>query len=368
MTFRRARPWIALAAALVALAFLTGQRDGGDEPLDPRSPGKLGTRGLVLLLRESGADVSITRAVPRSVQPRQTALLLRDQLSRARRRELRRWVELGGTLVVTDPLSEFVPLLERGDPGLFSTNAPDRGGTLRPGCPLAAMSKVRRVDTQAVPFRVPSGATGCFPRGKGAVLVAKSVGAGAIVSWGGAAAFVNERLGKADNAVLAVSLLAPAPGGSVVVLERSEAGGGDDSLFDLVDDRVKRGLWQLAVAFGVFALWRARRLGRPVLEPQPVEIAGSELVSALGRLLDRAHRRDQAAAMLRRHLRRSLADRIGVPADAPVEAMAAAASTAGVAADQVATALSPRVPPGDDELLALAQSVESIRKEVTHAR
>ena len=60
----------------------------------------------------------------------------------------------------------------------------------------------------------------------------------------------------------------------------------------------------------VFALWRARRLGRPVAEVQPVEIAGSELVVAVGNLLQKSGRPETAAERLRSDLHHDL---IGPP-------------------------------------------------------
>ena len=56
----------------------------------------------------------------------------------------------------------------------------------------------------------------------------------------------------------------------------------------------------------LLALWRARRLGRPVAEPVPVELAGSELTAAVGDLMARGHRREAAAAGLRDGVRRAL--------------------------------------------------------------
>ena len=85
---------------------------------------------------------------------------------------------------------------------------------------------------------------------------------------------------------------------------------------------------QLAVAFGVLVLWRSRRLGRPVLEPQPVQLAGSELVVAVGELLQRAKGREQAASVLRDDLRRWLAERLGLPPATPAEVVAEAAAAA----------------------------------------
>ena len=85
---------------------------------------------------------------------------------------------------------------------------------------------------------------------------------------------------------------------------------------------VRLALWQLVVAFVLLALWRARRLGRPVAEPQPVQLPGAELVVAVGNLLQRAKGRGQAAGLLTDDLRRSLAERLGLPPSAPADQVA----------------------------------------------
>lgn len=363
----RAFPLLALGLAVVALGLATGGRRSGGEPLDPRSTEPLGARALVLLLERFGADVEIGGdAAGRDT----TAVLLVDRLGDGPRRRLRQWVESGGTLVVTDPMSDFAPALAPGDAGLFSDETGDDGDTLRPRCELPALAKVSAIEVPgAVPLRSPGGATGCFPVAGGSYLVARPLREGMVVALGGGGPFVNRQLDEADNAVLAVSLMAPTGDNRVVVLEPSVPGSGRDGLSDLISRRVKDGLWQLLVAFGLFAWWRARRLGRPVLEPQPVQLAGSELVGAVGNLLQQARRRDQAAAMLRAQLRRSLGERLGLAIDAPPEVMAeAAAARAGVPAAEVAAALAPTPVPDDDSLVRLAQSVESLRKEVCHAR
>ena len=79
---------------------------------------------------------------------------------------------------------------------------------------------------------------------------------------------------------------------------------------------------QLGIAFLLYAAWRARRLGRPVTEPRPPALAGSELVAAVGTLLDRSGNPGHAADLLRADLRRFLGEHLGVPPDTDAEVLA----------------------------------------------
>ncbi|HVM09191.1 MAG TPA: DUF4350 domain-containing protein [Acidimicrobiales bacterium] len=358
---RRWAPWIVLAAAVVVIALLARSGDDSGAPLDPRSTGPLGARGLVLLLEEMGAEVDIA---PRFDESTDVAVLLVDALGTRQEERLQAWVEAGGVLVVADPLSDFVPALARSDGGIFEEEPSER---LRPNCSLPALRSVTAI---AVPsagaFRVRDGAVACFAMGNGAYLVARSEGEGTVVALAGGAPFVNEYLDEADNAVMVVSLLAPRPGTSIVVLEPDLPGSGDEGVLGLVPRSVRSGLWQFAVAFVALALWRGRRVGAPVVESQPVDIPGSELVVATGNLMQHGGQRDAAADMLRMQLRRELAFRFGLPADAPVERVASAVAATGVDAGRIAAALERRPVRDDRELLAVAAAIESLRREVVH--
>ena len=78
---------------------------------------------------------------------------------------------------------------------------------------------------------------------------------------------------------------------------------------------MKLALAQLVGAFVLFVWWRSRRLGPPVSERLPVEIAGSELVAAVGDLLRRRGNPQRAAATVRADTRRVLAERLGLGPD-----------------------------------------------------
>ena len=236
-------------------------------------------------------------------------------------------------------------------------------------CDVAALRAVAHVHAPGnVRYHVPAGATGCFSSDEGSWLVQRSEGSGNLVAVGGAGALTNAELGRDDNGLLAVTLLAPARQARVQVFPLPAPGAGRKGLVDLVSPRVKLALVQLAVAFVVLALWRARRLGRPVLEPAPVQIPGSELVVAVGSLLQRGRGRARAAQILRHGLRRALGSRLGLPAGAPPEQVAeAAAGRTGMTVAELTVLLDGPGPADERQLVELAQSVERVRQEVTSA-
>jgi hypothetical protein len=360
----KAAPWVAVLLGLLLVAVIGGRRAEEGNPLDPESPEPLGTKGLVEVLRELGARVAVSADQPGPGTD--TALLLSDDLTPERRDGLLGWVRQGGTLVVADPGS---PVTEAEPAG--STRIGLLDAEIERRCAVPALADVGRVAAPGgIVFTVPDGpAQACFPRNEGAWLLVQPLGDGTVVRLGGASALVNEELGEADNAVLVASLLAPAQGTAVQVLRPPLPGGGRAGLGDLLAPRVRLALWQLVVAFALLALWRARRLGRPVTEPQPVQIPGAELVVAVGNLLQRARGRGQAAGLLGDDLRRSLAERLGLPGSAPADQVAdAAAARSGIPRERVLRALAPTTPRDEAELVALSQAIDSIRREVIRVR
>jgi hypothetical protein len=357
-------PYVLVVVALVLVAYLGGAPRGEGAPLDPRSSAPDGTKALVDTLRELDVDVLVSPATPTPATT--TAILFRDALDETQVAPIRTWVENGGTLVVTDIDSRFaVTTPSRDFAGGFVEPELDRE------CDEPALAGVDRVLVpNAVLLRVPQGGFGCFTAGsRDAYLVSAPLGRGRVVQLGGGGAFINSRLDRADNGLLAVTLLAPERASRVAVLQPAIVRAAGKSLTELVSPRVKLALLQLLIAFAIVVLWRARRLGRPVLEPQPVQIAGSELVTAVGNLLQRARGRPQAAMLLREDLRRTLADWLGLPAGAPAEGIAAAvAARTTVPSDRVIAALVGPEPASEEELVAFAQTIESIRQEVSRAR
>jgi hypothetical protein len=349
-----------VGGGLLAVALLGGgQADG--PPLDPRSDGPLGTSALVSLLEGLGADVELSVGLPDDGDD--VALLLQDRLDQEQTDEVQAWVERGGTLVVTDPSSSFAPARS------LPSDEVDAEDLDRGICTIPALDGVDTVEAAgAARFDTAQARSSCLGSRDFAFVVVTAAGAGTIASVGGADVVTNDRLAEADNAVLAAGLLAPQPGMTVRFVDAPiPAGGGDKTLYDLISDGVRRAGLQLGLAFIVYALWRAVRLGRPVRESQPVEIAGSELVAASGRLLERGRAPGEAAEVLRAGLRRDLRARLGISADVPPGDLArVVAERSGVDPHDASAAIDDHAVTNDDELVAVARAVASVQQEVLH--
>ncbi|GAC1313196.1 MAG: DUF4350 domain-containing protein [Acidimicrobiales bacterium] len=367
---RALAPWLALIVAFVALGLLASTGSGGTA-LDPGGNGPQGAKALALLLRAYGAEVTVTADPP--VAPATIALALTDQLDDARRTATADWVRLGGTLVVADPTSALQPGVPvRSGRGLSTT------ADLRPvgPCALAGLGTIRRLEAgPSLLLRAPTGTrrSTCFAASSGpadaSFLVAAGFGHGAVVGLGGAGLWTNERLGRADNAALAIALLAPQPGTHIAILIPSRAGSGGRSGLKLVGARVREALVQLLVAFGVLAWWKGRRLGDPVPEERLVEVPAAELVGAVGHLLARTSSRDAAAHALREAARRGMGERLGLGAGATAQQVAdVAAVRLGLDARAVLAQLEDTPVPDDAALVALAVALAELRQEAIRGR
>jgi hypothetical protein len=346
--------WGGLVLALVVVAVaITG--DINREPLDPRSVGPDGARALVEVAERAGADVAIGVELPGA--DAEVAVLLADTYGVAGRSELTDWVRRGGRLVVADLASPITPA-----PGFGVAGSGDGVGT----CPEPALAGIDRITGfEGAYADRGSGDTRCFGGG----VIIRALGDGVIVSLGGPGPLLNENLAAADNAALAVALLAPQRGTTVAFLEPRLAVAAGENLEDLVGDPVWLLLIQLAVGFTVIALWKARRIGRPVAEPVPVEIAGSELAAARGRLLAGLRKPAAAAAELRSEARRTLARALGIGSDADLATVATrTAERTGADLDHVEGLLARRPVATDADLLAVAAGLADLTAMVDPTR
>ncbi len=377
---RRHSAWTAAAVVVlvtVAAVVVAGAPSSQGPPLDPGSTGPLGTKALVELLGDLGTHVTVTSGVPQA-QGQGHALVLKDNLDARTRRGLLAWAHSGGALVVADPTSKLTGLRPLGQVN---------GTRTLSGCSLPSLRQVGRIQpVGGALLSVPRSAVGCFYQGHHPWLVAHPEGAGMVTTLGGPDAFTNANLGRADNAVLAAALLlGPRPGSAVYLLAPPGPGTGRTGLLGLVGPRVRLALVELALAFVVLVLWRARRLGHPVPETQPVQIEGCELVRAVGALLRRAHRPEAAAAVLRAGLRQDLAGRLGLDPSAPVTAASALLASSGhdLPAPVVALALGDQTAQDqalgdpaeggqavstDAQLVSVARAIAVVRRELADVR
>jgi hypothetical protein len=344
---------------LLAIALFVGRPAQDGPAFDPRSDASFGTSALAELVRRLGGDVQVSVGLPRAADD--VALVFEDRFSEAQREDVLDWVRAGGRLVVA------VPGLLTPEPapwGVFD----DELDVVGPGeCTIGALTRLAEVEPGGGRrLEVPAGAGYCYGDDEAAFVVAVDEGAGVVVAVGGPGFAVNERLDRRDNAALAAALLVPEPGTSVRFVDPPvPAGEGDKTLLELIPSGIARVVLQLGVAFVLYALWRAVRLGKPVTEHQPVRIAGSELTGAVGRLLARTRSPGAAADLLRADLRRDLAARLGLPPDAGAEQFAdAVAARSDTDPEGVLATLSDRPVATDDELVALARTAATIRQEI----
>jgi hypothetical protein len=350
---RKAGPWLALVAGLALVALVTGTGGADGAPLDPRSTSPDGAKGLVMLLEEMGADVDLVGRP--GAEHDHAVVLAHNGVAEA---DLRDWVRQGGTLLVADPGS---PLFG----GLPADDVDGPPQRVAPSCREPAFAEIDEIEvTLAVGLQVPAGSTGCFPVGRSHLVVVGAEGRGAVVSMGGPVPLLNATLDEGDNAALATAVLAPRRGSRVAFVSRLP-GSGQRGLLSLIGSPARAAGLQLLVAFAAVVVWRARRLGRPVAEREPVQVAGSEMVMAVGRLLHRGRRRERAARELRGGVLRLAADRLGTTED-PGAVAPAVAARLGLDATEVTRTLT-RPVADDAALTALAAEIEHLRQEIIHA-
>jgi Domain of unknown function (DUF4350) len=367
---RRYRWAIGLVAAAVLIALVSGRPPSSPKSLDPNSTQPDGTKALVLLLRALGDHVTTGATTPTSTPAGNGyALLLHDHLNNTDRNSLIDWVDRGNTLVLTDPASPLAQVTADTSPNdqlFFGPAQPQLASAcVAEAQPLDAVADIQPEGGQL--FRPTSEQLGCFPFGNGYYMVARTQGSGTVVVAGGPGMWINANLGRADNSVLAAALLAPSPGSSVTFIGSSRIGGGSTGLFGLIAPRLKELFWELVIAFLLIVLWRARRLGRPISEPLPVELPGSELVVAAGSLLHEGGHRARAVELLRRDLRTVISRQLGFERGINDETLAQlTADRTGISEAFLLDALAGPLPSSDGDLVRVCQAIETIRREVTH--
>ncbi len=372
---RRALGFVAvLAAGGIALAALgSGTRHG---LLDPRSADPYGSKAVAELLKDRGVTtrvVTTAREAADAAGPGTTLLVTDpDRLGSTQRGLIRSAMDLsGGRTVLLAPGSHSLTDLAPG----VRTQSATGGDTLAPACALPAATAAGRAatgDDRRYTTDLPR-ATGCYPSdGHPTLLVLPAGTGGDTVLLGSATVLLNENLAEEGNASLALQLLGSRP--DLVWYMPSLADGDpaadsdeDKSLVDLIPAGWSWALLQLFVAAALAALWRARRLGPLVTEKLPVVIRASEATEGRARLYRKAGARDRASTVLRAATRERLAALVGVPASQahdPVTLVPAVSTRLGDNGHDVNTTLFGPTPSDDAALVALADHLDALEREV----
>lgn len=359
--------WGAVIVCICVLASFQINTSSQPEPYDPASTQPDGTKAFAMLMQEAGARFNVGDAPGNG-----TALLMNDNLSDAETKDIAAWVKTGGRLVVTDTYSQLSAATAIDSPSV----APK---VLTPNCSASFAGDVGSIEPNSnanyTLFERDAGSTaGCFGVKNGFFVVAHREGRGTVIDVGSPSIFENQDLAKLDNSVLVTNLMQPGPDTEITWLTTQDESGtrtqsGGSGLSQLIPPRVKEGWWQLIFAAVALSLWRGRRLGKPVDEPQQVEIAASQLVVAQGNLLQTANQAGDAAAIMRADLTRSLASLLGLPANVDMRVLIDVAHVrTGIPTERLEAVLY-GVPVGDNtELIKLAQQIEYLHMEVGRVR
>jgi hypothetical protein len=387
---------VVLGVAVVAGVFLTTRADPAP-PFSATSTAPDGYGAVALLLEQQG--VGVESILPSDLVEREatlgdgTAIVVPvpSTLDAEQRRLLDRALEdgalvvhgeplLGGTSDELDPdelgpsVLDDLPLL--GGRALVDTPAM----AIEPGaCDIAELADLGAIDAAfALGMAVDPAQRSCYLGTTGAYVRQADRGRGSLVTLASPLLWANARLQPAKeeggeplaNGATAVRLLGDAS--TVVFVDPVRAAGaprtGTQDPVALLPLPVKLALVQLAAAFAIYVWWRARRLGRPVPERRPVDIAGSELVVAVGDLLRRRGNAERAAAVVRADAVLVLAQRLGMgPSPDPAALVRVVAQRCGRDPAEVGAALygGPSATVTDAEsLVRLVQTLDRIRQEV----
>lgn len=380
-----------LALLILVVAGITFAAVGsGDQHgrLDPRSADPYGSRAVAELLEDRGVSVSVVTTLDdaRGAAGPDTTLLVAgpNLLTAYQQQRLRSAVgDAAGRTVLVAPGPPSVTGLA---PGVRADSA-SRVTARPPHCALPAARTAGTADTGGIRYAtdVP-GATTCYPdNGLPTLLVLPGRGTGDTVLLGSADILHNSELDEEGNASLALQLLGSRPhlvwylpsltdpsaggdtnGGSGDGSSEDESSG-ESAFIDLIPSGWLWGTLQLAVAAGLTAVWRARRLGPLVTEQLPVAIRASESTVGRARLYRKANARDRAADALRAATRTRIAPLLGVSSRdtrSPEVLLPAVSARVTTTHGDLHTLLFGPAPADDAALVLLTDQLDALEREV----
>lgn len=246
-------------------------------------------------------------------------------------------------------------------------------GVLRPGCDLPAARLAGSADMGGLRLALQPGQAGaelCYPTDGSASLVRYTADGRVITVLGTGNALTNGSLAEQGNAALALNLL-PARARVVWLVPGlgpaggTTATGGQKSFLSLVPLPAYLVTIELAFAVVLTALWRMRRLGPLVPEPLPLAVRASETVEGQAALYRSRRARDRGALALRTAMLARTLPVLGLAPDARREEVISAVSArSGSDMTRVGAIVFGPAPSDDAALVALADDLDTLEREV----
>jgi hypothetical protein len=371
--WRPTRRGVAVAAlllvALLVLALTATPRTGY---LDPAAVDPLGSRAAATILAEQGVqvrDVRLTEEVAEAAEGA-TVLLTSSVLVSPGMLESVLAAE-PARIVLVDPVPGS-PAFDQLAPGVDPAAAAE-DESVEPGCALPVAHRAGDAVLPGSRYDARGWATdgaACYDGGaRSALVVIPPRGQRPeVVLLGSGHPLTNDGLDEAGNAALSLGVLGSRP---VLVWWRPTptdpalAGQAPAAPLDLMPTWVVPVLLQVLVAALLVVWWRARRLGRLVVEPLPVVVRAGETTSGHARLLHAHHARDEAARHLRARARESIRVRLGLPLGVTSTRLAeVAALRCARPPREVAALLYGPEPTTDAQLVALGHDLDALIAEV----
>ncbi|MBM4782333.1 MAG: DUF4350 domain-containing protein [Archangiaceae bacterium] len=313
-----------LFGVLLLLALAVGLAGGGDAPTSVRpTVNNSGPHGLKVLhtwLKERGADIRVGEGplgqAPANVATIVIAAPVATPFTDEDVQALRTRLEAGATVVLMvarDTRKQvFRPLINlKTIAGASIAPVPfdGAGATLEVALPIGPLRNVKSLrvsidpslealDPDAISLTIPE------------ALWARRIGKGTLFVSAGPDLAENARLGLADNARFWANLAAAGP------MYFDESHHVARTLQAPTVNLWAPGL-QFLFAAAIFVVGRGTRLGRPRAEPPPALRSSTEYVEAMARLTQRAKLEPELIEALRRQLRLTLQERLGIPLELP---------------------------------------------------